>query len=390
MRIERLTIRNYRALRDVTFRGLTPLTVLCGPNGSGKSTVFDVFAFLNEAFTGGLRGAWDERNRLEGIRSRDSSGPIEFEIAYRAEGLGGSQRLVTYELAVGQAGVKPVVERERLRWSTSPGQGRPRNILDFAGGQGSVFDEETDRYTDEALSAPDILAVSALGQFQAHPRVRVLREFIQGWYLSYVTADSTRSTPNAGPEPHLSRTGDNLANVVQFLLEEHPAVLESIFDRLGKRVPQLESVLPVNLDDGRLLLRLKDRPFAEPVISRFASDGTLKLLAYLVVLNDPEPFAVVGIEEPENQLHPRLLPILADEIREASGHSQVLVTTHSPEFLVGIRAQELWSISRAADGYARVQRASDDARLMAMVDASASLGDLWSEGYLPGAVPADV
>lgn len=390
MRIHRLRVRNYRALQDVTFKDLDALTVLFGPNGSGKSTVFDVFAFLNEAFTTGLRGAWDARNRMDGVRSRGSSGPVSFEISYRAPDFEGREKVVTYTLAVDQEGNRPVVVDERLRWSTAPGAGRPRDILSFQHGKGTVYDEQRGEYDHEDLAQPDLLAVSALGQFQSHPRVKALRDFVQGWYLSYISADGTRATPNAGPELHLSRTGDNLANVVQYLAEDHPEILERVFGKLGRRVPQVESVLPERLSDGRLLLRLKDRAFAEPVISRFASDGTLKLLAYLVVLNDPEPHAVIGIEELENQLHPKLLPVLADEIREASATTQMLVTTHSPEFLADIRPRELWAIRRGDDGYAKVQRASENQLVASMMREGANLGDLWSEGYLIEADPRDV
>ena len=70
-----------------------------------------------------------------------------------------------------------------------------------------------------------------------------------------------------------------------------------------------------------------------PVLAKYASDGTLKMLAYLVLLNDPAPPAFIGIEEPENFLHPRLLPRLAEECRAATARSQLLVTTHSPGFL---------------------------------------------------------
>jgi predicted ATPase len=390
MRIERLTIRNYRVLKDVTFRELSPLTVLCGANGSGKSTVFDVFAFLNEAFTGGLRGAWDARNRIDSIRMRGSSGPVSFEIAYRAADLDGRERLVTYSLSVDQDGVLPVVVDERLRWSTALQGGRPRDILTFRRGSGTVYDEKSGTYDEEALASPDLLAVSALGQFQTHPRVKALRDFVQGWYLSYVSAGGTRTTPNSGPEPRLTPSGDNLANVVQYLEEQHPDRLRTIFSVLSARVPQLESVLPRHMDDGRILLRLKDRPFEEPVLARFVSDGTLKLLAYLTVLYDPEPFSVIGIEEPENQLHPKLLPVLAEEIRAVSAQSQVLVTTHSPEFLTTVRPRELWTIRRAQDGYSRVARASDDPLVMSMMSNGATLGSLWSEGYLSDADPGDV
>lgn len=387
LRIERLRVQNYRVLRDVTFQDLTPLTVLCGANGSGKSTVFDVFAFLNEAFTRGLRPAWDDRNRIDAIRSRGHEGPVSFEIAYRAPNLEGQWRKVTYRLAIDQQGTMPVVVSESLRWSTAPAQGRPREILSFTRGEGSVYDEESGEYEHETLASPDLLAVSALGQLRSHPRVKVLRDFIQGWYLSSISAGETRSTPTSGPEPRLTPNGDNLANVIQYLEEEHPDRLSTIFRLLSDRVPQLENVLPRRLDDGRLLLRLKDKPFEEPILSRFASDGTLKLLAYLTVLHGPIQPEVIGIEEPENQLHPRLVPILAEEVREVSGTSQVLVTTHSPEFLTEVRPGELWMLSRESDGFTTVQRASNDAKVVAMVDAGATLGSLWTEGFL---TPANV
>lgn len=386
MRIDSLRIKNYRVLRDVTLSDLTPLTVLVGANGSGKSTVFDAFAFLHEAFALGLRSAWDRRNRMSAIRSRGGDGHVEFELKYKVE-IDGRRRQTTYILAVGEDSGLPVVAREVLRWTTAPAQGRPRDILVFERGHGRVFNEQTQEYEDEVMDSPDLLAVSALGQMQRHQRVQALRNFIQGWYLSYLSADNTRTTPPSRPEARLSQTGDNLANVVQYLQEQHPNTLEHVFAVLGRRVPQLESIRPKLLEDGRLLLRLKDRPFDDPVLDRFTSDGTLKLLAYLTMLHDPNPPTVIGIEEPENQLHPRLVPDLAEDFRELSARSQVLVTTHSREFLSTIRPRELRTISRGDDGYATIHMVSDDPRVMAMLEAGASLPELWAEGYLQSADP---
>lgn len=376
--IEKLAIKNYRVLRDVTFDRLSPLTVLFGPNGSGKSTVFDVFAFLHEAFTTNLRRAWDRRNRLHEIRSRGSDGPIVFELKYR-ESRG--SRLVTYRLAIDEIRGAPVVVEETLRWSIAPAQGRSKDILRFAHGSGDVYDEEAGRLSSEALDSADLLAVSTLGQLSRHPRVAALRRFISGWYLSYVSADSTRSLPEAGPQERLSQTGDNLPNVVQYLQEQHPDRLESIFRRLRNRVPNLQRIEPEPLADGRLLLRLKDEAFDEPILAKFTSDGTLKLLAYLTVLQDPDPPSIVGVEEPENQLHPRLLPVLAEEARSAASRSQMLVTTHSPFFADALNPRELWVLYRESDGFTRTLRASDNPQLVAMVDGGGLLGDLWMEGY---------
>jgi len=376
--IERLRIRNYRVLRDVTFDKLTPLTVLFGPNGSGKSTVFDVFAFLHEAFTTNLRRAWDNRNRLAEIRTRGATGPVEFELKYRETP---RSRLVTYKLALDEVNGAPIVVEERLQWTTALGAGRPREILSFSRGEGEVFDERSNSKVFESLDGPDLLAVSSLGQLSRYPQVAALRRFITGWYLSYLNIEHVRAQPMSGPQERLSVTGDNLANVIQYLGEQHPARLAKVFKVLGNRVPSLERVDAEQLADGRLLLRLKDRPFESPVLAKFVSDGTLKLLAYLTVLHDPDPAPIIGIEEPENQLHPRLLFDLAEEARAAASRSQMLVTTHSPYFADALRPNELWALYRDEDGYARTIRASSISGLVAMVDAGGTLGSLWMEGY---------
>src|SRR5215207_5415339 len=112
-RIEYLKVQNFRALRDLELKQLTPLTVLLGPNGSGKSTVFDVFAFLSECFTSGLRKAWDKRGRFKELRTRGAEGPIEFELQYREQR---EAPVITYHLAIAEGPSGPIVEKEWLRW----------------------------------------------------------------------------------------------------------------------------------------------------------------------------------------------------------------------------------------------------------------------------------
>jgi len=95
-RIEYLRVENYRALKHVEFKNITPMTALLGPNGSGKSTVFDVFAFLSECFESGLRRAWDRRGRAKELKTRGGDGPVVIEIKYREQGF----PVITYHLAV--------------------------------------------------------------------------------------------------------------------------------------------------------------------------------------------------------------------------------------------------------------------------------------------------
>ena len=135
------------------------------------------------------------------------------------------------------------------------------------------------------------------------------------------------------------------------------------------------------MQDGRLLLQIKDAPFAEPVMARFASDGTLKMLAYLILLYDPTPPPFIGIEEPENFLHPRLLQGLAEECRMATKATQILVTTHSPFYVDPLRPKEVRVLWRDDQGFTKCHNLGDDQRVRAFVDEGAQLGELWMEGH---------
>ena len=380
-RIESLRVKRYRALNDLDLRGMTPLTVFLGPNGSGKSTIFDVFAFLAECFSAGLRKAWDRRGRFRELRTRGTQGPIEIELKYR-EAPG--EPVITYHLAIDEGPKGPFVSEEWLAWKRKP-YGAPFRFLDFRNGEGRVVSgempDEQDERMEERLSSPETIAVNTLGQLAKHPRVTALRRFITGWYLSYLSADSTRSFVEAGPQERLSPTGDNLANVIQYLKEQHPDRLNGVLRTLAQRVPRLEQVTADVMPDGRLLLQIKDAPFDQPVLARFASDGTLKLLAYLTILYDPDPPQLVGIEEPENYLHPRLLPELAEECRQATARTQLLVSSHSPFFVNALRAEEVWVLYRDDRGYTQARRAADMRGIPEFLQEGALLGDLWLEGH---------
>ncbi|MGR3914818.1 MAG: AAA family ATPase [Gammaproteobacteria bacterium] len=380
-RIESLKVQNFRALRDVEFAGLRPMTALLGPNGSGKSTVFDVFAFLAECFETGLRRAWDNRRRAKELKTRNAEGPVAIEIQYREKP---RDPLITYHLEIDEYARAPEVVKEKLEWRRGSG-GRPFRFLDFERGRGKAISgerpEKDDQREEISLKSPDLLAVNALGQFEQHPRVATLRDFIVNWHVSYLSAEGARGQPEAGPQEQLSKTGDNLANVIQFLKERHGKTLDKIFEMLRQMVPRIEKVTANEMADGRLLLQVKDLPFDEPVLARFASDGTLKMLAYLVLLHDPAAPPFIGIEEPENFLHPRLLPDLAEECRAACERTQLLVTTHSPFFLNGLRPDEVHILWRDENGHTQTSPASKMDGVKEFMEQGAQLGDLWMEGH---------
>ena len=426
-KIEGIRIANYRVLKDLTLgklwntqqvQPLTPMSVVIGKNGVGKSSLFDAFGFLADCLKLGVEEACDERGRggFERIRAQGSESPIRFELYYRQ---GAGARPITYELEIdGDSSGRPYVSRERLR-QRRKGQshGRPFSFLMMQDGrglawkgeaQGRRFDETSDALSEleslidliekgspgEETAETEIvelqdkrkLGIATLGALKQHPRISSFRQFVEGWYLSYFTPDAARSLPLAGPQKHLNVHGDNLGNVVQFMEREHPDRFQGILDRIADKIPGIGHIAAKKSPDGRLLLRFSDKGFADPFYAQQMSDGTLKVFAYLIMLEDPQPPPFICIEEPENGLYHKLLEVLAGELRAhaTAGRDapQVFVTTHQPYFVDALTPDETWILEKQDDGFATIRRASDDPIVSAMVNEELPLGGLWYSDYL--------
>ena len=230
------------------------------------------------------------------------------------------------------------------------------------------------------------LGIATLGALKQHPRITAFRRFIEGWYLSYFTPDAARSLPLAGPQQRLNVHGDNIGNVVQFMEREHPRRFRAILKRIADKIPGIDRIDTERTSDGRLLLRFNDKGFQAPFYAQQVSDGTLKVFAYLLLLEDPTPPAFLCIEEPENGLYHKLLETLADEFREhASGRrggSQIFITTHQPYLVDALDPREVWILEKGADGFSTIRRASDDPIVNNMVEEGLPLGGLWYSDYL--------
>ena len=426
-KIEGIRIANYRVLKDLTLgklwntqqvRPLTPMSVVIGKNGVGKSSLFDAFGFLADCLKLGVEEACDARGRggFNRIRSQGSNSAIRFELYYRQ---GAGARPITYELEIdGDDSGRPYVSRERLR-QRRKGQshGRPFSFLMMRDGrglawkgeaQGRRFDETRDALSEleslidliekgspgEETAETEIvelqdkrkLGIATLGALKQHPRISSFRQFVEGWYLSYFTPDAARSLPLAGPQKHLNVHGDNLGNVVQFMEREHPDRFQGILDRIADKIPGIGHIAARKSPDGRLLLRFSDKGFADPFYAQQMSGGTLKVFAYLIMLEDPQPPPFICIEEPENGLYHKLLEVLAEELRAhaTAGRDapQVFVTTHQPYFVDALKPDETWILEKQDDGFATIRRASDDPIVTALWDEELPLGGLWYSEYL--------
>lgn len=396
MRIESIRLKNFKAFRDIHLKDIPAFLVVVGANGSGKSTLFDVFGFLHDCLKGNVRQALDKRGRFPEVLSRacdPASDTILIEIQYRME-IAGAKRLVTYSLEIGQRQNSPYIKRERLRYKRGR-HGQPFNFLDFSNGEGyAITNEEDFNKTDEALDRenqrvdPDTLAIKGLGQFERFKAANAFRALIENWHVSDFHIDAARGRKDAaGESEHLSPSGDNLPLVARYLFEQHPAIFKRILETMTQRVPGISSVEPRLMEDGYLTLRFQDGSFKTPFLDRYVSDGTIKMFAYLVLLHDPNPHPLLCVEEPENQLYPKLMVELAEEFRSyAQRGGQVFVTTHSPDFLNALMLEEVcWLVKQ--DGCTKILRAQDNQQIAAYMAEGDQLGYLWNQGFFEGVDP---
>ena len=397
MILESIKLKNFRAFKDAVMQHIPNFCIIVGANGTGKSTIFSIFDFLKNAMSSNVNAALQKLGGSRGfteVRSRNSTDPIEIELKFRKDK---ESPLATYFLQIDEQNGRAYVKREILKYRRGS-KGQPWFFLDFSDGKGkavtneeSIFkgdfkEEDLDR-SEQTLKSNDILAIKGLAQFSNFPIVAALGNMIENWHVSDFHIDRARNEQDAGYAEHLSREGENLSLVLQFLYNNHPDVFMRILNTMSRRVPGISNVEAKTTEEGRVLLKFKDGTFEDPFLARYVSDGTIKMLTYLVLLNDPSPHPLLCVEEPENQLYPSLLEELAEEFRSyARKGGQVMVSTHSPDFLNAAELDEVfWLVKK--DGYTEIHRASEDKQICAYMEDGDKMGFLWKQGFFQGVNP---
>jgi len=394
MKIEHLKIKNFKTFKDTEMNNIPSFCVIVGANGTGKTSLFNVFAFLREALMSNVHTALVKLGGSKGIkevRSRDSEGNIEFELKFRREP---DTPLITYFLSIGEKNDKPVVEREILKYRRGR-NGQPWHFLDFSNGKGTAIINELDYDGDEKnlereeqkLKSDDILAIKGLAQFEKFPAVVALGNLIENWHISDFHINKARPEQDASYAEHLSKEGENLAIVTEYLHTRHPEIFKKILKKLSERIPGLKDVKAKTTEEGRVLLQFYDGSFESPFLARYVSDGTIKMLAYLILLYDPSPHPLLCVEEPENQLYPKLLFELAEEFYSyANRGGQVFVSTHSSHFLNAVKIDNVfWMIKNK--GYTEIKRANEFEQIVAYMNDGDQMGYLWNQGFFDGVDP---
>lgn len=402
-----IRIKNFRALADLSLgqvtygkgESLPRLVCLIGPNGSGKSTLLDAFGFVADCLLEGVEAACDKpaRGGFENLRTQGQPGPIEFELFFEDDD---HERPIAYLLHVDLVNGVPAVVKETLR-QRQQGEtlGKPYHFLKLENGTGKVWagqsvDARAERSDSQKvkLAEQDKLGITTLGNLSEHPRIVRLRSYIEQWYLSYFVPDAARELPPAGAQRWLDRKGSNVGNVLQYFQRTYPKEFESILHRLAKAIPGLKKITPHQSDDKRLLLRFDETGYTDPFFQQSMSDGTLKMLAYAVLLEDPSPRPFIGIEEPENGLYVRLVERLASQFKTRASNraapTQILVTTHSPYFVDALTPDQVWVVRKNDDGHATAHRAADVPQIRELTVQGIPLGSLWYSNHLDDGAPA--
>lgn len=404
-KIEGIQIKNYGPLKNIVLgktrtnqqaKALGNLTAIIGPSGNGKSTLADAFGFIADCLDIGVEEACDVNNRggFEKLRSQGSDQPISFELYYRESS---NTRPITYELVIDADSMgRPYVKEERLRQRIER-YGWPRSFLFLQDGKGYAFEgsekDDTGQNDDGSIIGkkvevelsdirkPGIVTLGAMKQYE---RIEKFLSFLKSWYLCYFSPDAARRMQSAAPQAYLNKDGSNINNVAQYMYRENRKDFEKVLKEIQTKLPGIEKIEPVKFDNGQMMLRFWEKGFKEPFYSPRMSDGTLKLFAYYLLLNEKNPRQLVFIEEPENGLYHHYLGSLAEEMKKNVGKGfskQLFITTHSPFFVNALLPEDVWVLTKGPDSFTTAKRASEYPFVQELSDEGVVLGDMWYSRY---------
>lgn len=409
--ITRAWAKNYRSISESEIE-LDPLTVLVGPNASGKSNWLDVLRFIKDTLRFDLEVAVSQRQGMEAIchsgshteqphigvgitaniRSRHTARDhVSIQYGFTLAPTQESAYRVRQESAVISDGSDDLplfgfrVQDDHVLFSERPA------VLDFD--EMLMLDEGGD-FTITYLALPALVRgirrrypLEKEDDGNLSPLVRdafwQLHQYLLNARFYHIFPNTIKGPQRPGSTYLLEEDASNLASIIWEIQREAPRTMVRIREALSLLVPGV-SDLEVGPVGGYLVVRLKHGSGlgANWFDLSQESDGTVRLLALLVALNQRQPLPLIGIEEPELTVHPGSLAVLADLINEATLRSQVIVTTHSPDFVDCIteyKAVESLRIVELVDGATNVAKVAK-AQMEAVSERLFSPGELYRMG----------
>lgn len=347
MTIQQLSLNGFRSIRNMQLT-LGRVNVISGPNGCGKSNLYKAVRLIHEAASGRLSLALAEEGGIQnamwagGARLGDRRGDPKRMI------LSATMEDFDYEIQLGFPPpdngrdpslftLDPLVKQESL-WLSGHGRRNSMRLLERANQTAFLTNVQGERAAYPAVLYAEESVFGQLSDPHLYPELSQAREILRQWRFYHefaVWPGSPLRVPQIGiRSPVLAHDGSNLASAFRTIHELGNSVL--LYQTLEQAFP--DSMFKVQAQQGRFQLLMYREGILRPLEAAELSDGTLRFLCLTVAMLSPRPPAFMALNEPENSLHPDLLPALAQLIVQASRYSQLWVTSHSP-LLAGLIAE---------------------------------------------------
>lgn len=391
--LRRLAVSNFRTLKKVDV-ALGPLNFLVGPNEAGKSNFLDVIQFLGDSARLDLPEALRIRGGIERVRfrgrteTRAISIKVEANVTkYSSETAPDEYDLRFFSRKMSDRSI--LLRSEQFTFKRTAGRGRRISV---SGDKVEFMDLKGDGLQPTQRPLPlrsDSLALSTLTRMpesQGGDEIRKFADLFTTFRVFNVDVEKARQPSRAG-HSSLDADASNLAGAL-LELSQRDQIWADFLDDARAMVPGLEDVEFVHVGGAgdAIAVRLRERGMEGSTQLWDASFGTIRLLALLALLYDPNPPAITCIEEIDHGLHPHLFDRLVDRLREASQKTQILVATHSPALVNRLDPGELLVTERAEDGSTRLPaiEPEDIAEKVEAAGGMLQLGELWFSGSLGG------
>lgn len=373
---EGLSIHGFRRLYDVNIR-LRPLSVMIGANGTGKTSILDVLSLLAKSAQGKLAETVSELSGISNILTYDKAGELRLRISMTVAG----HEPLGYSLKLRPQAVSYLIAEERL----SQDRGYPNPFLHIDSyGQDIKYYEVGQKKIVRPTWEHKPLETSLFQVPKMYKEPEDLRNRLSSSTFYHVLNVDPRS-PIRLPQPMQpallpGRNGEELVSCLFYLRETDRNRFEAIEDTLRAAFPRFDRLEFPPVAAGTLALTWRESGFTKPFYMHQLSEGTLRFLWLITLLNSPGLTALTLLDEPEVSLHPELLSLLADAMREASSRTQIVVATHSDRLIRFLRPSEVVVMDAVEDGTTSLKWA-DELDLSAWLS-DYSLDELWSNGRL--------
>ena len=374
-RFGQLSIEGFRRLRDVRL-ALRPLSVMIGANGTGKTSVLDVLSLLASSAQARLGPSISELGGLANMLTYDKAEKLGLGITMEVPG----HQPLEYSLSLRPQGIAYAIGEEMLQnW------GLPAPLLHISSVLQDVryFDPEKKKLLPPTWEHNPL--ETALAQvpkmFQAPEDFRRRLASLTFYHVLNVDPRSPVRLPQAmGPAELPGRNGEDLVSCLFYLQQTNRNRFEAIEDSLRAAFPRFERLDFPPVAAGTLGLAWRERGFSKPLYTHQLSEGTLRFLWLTTLLQSPGLTALTLLDEPEVSLHPELLSLLADQLREASQRTQLIVATHSDTLIRFLEPSEVVVLDATEDGMTSLTRA-DELDLGDWLK-EYSLDELWRNGRI--------